>query len=163
MRILIYKRTHTGDPDNKGRFGIYNCMGRIRNYTFDAVIGVGGIGQEPKKYGIDRKINWVGINPKKRQRVGGTGAIVTFKKFILLEEQGPLLRTLAPLLANRMYGRGARILLNGYSALARAEAEAILQWAMGQTSPKSVGLKRASNAQGCPSKCKPAISKESQC
>jgi len=43
MRILIYKRTHTGDPDLKGRFGIHDCMGRVRDYDYDAVIGVGGI------------------------------------------------------------------------------------------------------------------------
>jgi hypothetical protein len=39
MRILTYKRTHVGDPDQDGRFGIYDCMGRVRNYPFDAVIG----------------------------------------------------------------------------------------------------------------------------
>jgi hypothetical protein len=30
MRTLIYKRTHTGDPDANGCFGIYDCMGRVR-------------------------------------------------------------------------------------------------------------------------------------
>ena len=39
MRTLIYKRTHPGDPDAKGRFGIYDCMGRVRAWDFEAVIG----------------------------------------------------------------------------------------------------------------------------
>lgn len=51
MRILIYKRTHVGDPDDSGRFGLYNCMGRVRGYDFDAVIGVGGIGNEEREAG----------------------------------------------------------------------------------------------------------------
>ena len=44
MRTLIYKRTHLGDPDLFGTFGINDCMGEVRARQFDAVIGVGGIG-----------------------------------------------------------------------------------------------------------------------
>lgn len=153
MRILTYKRTHVGDPDQDGRFGIYNCMGRVRNYVFDAVIGVGGIGQEPKSFGIDRKINWVGINPKRRDGPGGRGVEVTFEKFLLLEEHGPLLETLAPSLARRMYQGGARILLNNYSDPEHGEATAILKWSLSQTSRKTGGSK---NARGCQSSCQPA-------
>jgi hypothetical protein len=43
MRTFIYKRTHQGDPDNQGWFGIQDCMGSLRRRDFDAVIGVGGI------------------------------------------------------------------------------------------------------------------------
>ena len=46
VRILIYKRTHNGDPDAKGCFGACDCMGSVRSRSFDAVIGVGGIGPE---------------------------------------------------------------------------------------------------------------------
>jgi hypothetical protein len=42
VRTLIYKRTHSGDSDKMGCFGIWDCMGRLRNMAFDAVIGVGG-------------------------------------------------------------------------------------------------------------------------
>jgi len=52
MRTLIYKRTHTGDPDANGCFGIYDCMGRVRALDFDAVIGIGGIGSEAQWAGI---------------------------------------------------------------------------------------------------------------
>ncbi|WP_157662703.1 hypothetical protein [Sulfuriferula sp. AH1] len=84
MRILTYKRTHTGDPDNNGSFGINGCMGQVRGYAFEAVIGVGGIGAEPRAYGIDRKINWVGINPKpSRHQVNGA-PIISFEHFFCL-------------------------------------------------------------------------------
>lgn len=48
MRTLIYKRTHPGDPDETGRFGIHDCMGKVRSWQFDAVVGEGGIGPEPR-------------------------------------------------------------------------------------------------------------------
>jgi hypothetical protein len=158
MRILTYKRTHVGDPDQDGRFGIYDCMGRVRNYAFDAVIGIGGIGQEPKSFGIDRKINWVGINPKRRP--SGKGVEVTFEKFLRLEEHGPLLETLAPSLARRMYKGGARILLKNYTDLERREATAILRWSLNQKSPKIGG---SINAHGCPSRCRPTVKSRGPC
>jgi hypothetical protein len=53
MRTLIYKRTHTGDPDpESGVFGNRDCMGTVRGRRFDAVIGIGGIGSMPKRQGI---------------------------------------------------------------------------------------------------------------
>jgi hypothetical protein len=159
MRILTYKRTHVGDPDQYGRFGIYDCMGRVRSYAFDAVIGIGGIGQEPKSFGIDRKINWVGINPTRRPNAGGNGVEVTFEKFLRLEEHGPLLETLAPSLARRMYEGGARILLNNYSDREHREATAILKWSLNRKSRKVDGSK---NARGCFSRCRPAVKSKSR-
>jgi hypothetical protein len=50
MRTLIYKRTHHGDPDPAGRFGIHDCMGRVRTWSLEAVIGVGGIGADPESW-----------------------------------------------------------------------------------------------------------------
>lgn len=150
MRILIYKRTHVGDPDQYGRFGLYDCMGRVRGYPFDAVIGVGGIGKEPKSFGIDQKINWVGINPTRRRNLNDSGIVVTFENFLLLDERGPLLETLAPALAKRMYKGGARILLNDYSELERREAHAILLWSLNQITP-SIDTSRVK--RGCQSKC----------
>jgi len=40
MNTLIYKRTHRGDPNESGVFGVWNCMGQIRGWEFDAVIGM---------------------------------------------------------------------------------------------------------------------------
>src|SRR6266481_925955 len=135
MRILTYKRTHIGDPDERGRFGIYDCMGSVRDYEYDAVIGIGGLGSEPKTFGIDRKINWVGIKPTKRRSRNFRGGVVRFEYFRRWESQGPLLETLAPLLAKRMYAKGARLLLTGYTADEQAEAERILAWSKRQSAP----------------------------
>ena len=35
MRVLVYKRTHVGDPDARGRFGIHDCMGQDRSWHYD--------------------------------------------------------------------------------------------------------------------------------
>src|SRR6266487_386945 len=65
MRILVYKRTHNGDPDSNGCFGIDDCMGMVRYRPFDAVIGIGGIGSDAQANGIAGKVNWIGIGPRK--------------------------------------------------------------------------------------------------
>jgi len=153
MRILTYKRTHIGDPDNQGRFGIYDCMGRVRDYGYDAIIGIGGKGPEPKSYRIDKKINWVGINPNRKSK----SSIITFENFLLLDEHGPLLERLAPNLAKRMYVKGARILLNDYSKAERSEAMAILRWSLKQ---KSKVENTSLSKRGCHGRCR-LISKRS--
>jgi hypothetical protein len=131
VKVLIYKRTHTGDPDVKGRFGINDCMGTIRNLAFDAVIGVGGTGKEPQAYAIDQKVNWIGINPTRQRGPRGVRAdIVTFEKFALFDERGPLLSLLAPNLARRMYA-GRRFIFKSISSVEHAEALEILKLAEG--------------------------------
>lgn len=127
MRILTYKRTHTGDPDEGGGFGIKDCMGRVRNWNFDAVIGVGGIGPEPRSHDIEGRVTWLGRNPAWHPHPLGYGQIVTFASFVLLDSSGPRLVGLAPLLARRMYEKGARVLLKSYSAEEKAEAEVLLE------------------------------------
>ena len=155
MRILTYKRTHTGDPNVNGLFGINNYMGRVRNYDFDAVIGVGGIGHEPKTHKIDRKINWIGITPKRRILNGTTGSVVEFEYFLLLEEYGPLLSSLAPSLAKRMYDKNVRLLLRSYSTTEKKEAEIILKWSKNQKQPRSFAYQKESRKTGCKKKCWP--------
>ena len=162
MKILVYKRTHTGDPDVNGRFGINDCMGTIRNLAFDAVIGVGGTGKVPQSLGIDRKVNWVGINPTRQQgsRIG-RAAIVTFEKFALFEERGSLLHSLAPNLAKRMYA-GRRFIFKSMSTAEHTEALELLKLADGfSTAPpaefvaksslfcKPSGCKRKRRAKRC--------------
>lgn len=132
MRILTYKRTHVGDPDSLGRFGINDCMGRIRGFQYDAVIGIGGVGHEPKIAGIDKRINWVGIDPKRIPNINADlEDIIQFGHFILLEGAGPPVQILAPNLARRMYG-GCRYILSAYSNTEKAEAIAIIDWARTQ-------------------------------
>ncbi len=163
MRILTYKRTHVGDPDQEGRFGIYNCMGNIRDYKYDAVIGVGGVGAEPRCFGIDRKINWVGINPTRSPSSRNGGVEVTFEHFLLLEDRGPLLEELAPVLAKRLFKGGARLLLSDYSIDERSEAEKILGWAKKQSRQHSAGISLPGDATGCKSRCRPAAVPNLKC
>lgn len=107
MKILIYKRTHKGDPNEKGIFGCHDCMGRIRNWKYDAVIGIGGKrpwkGNEDIKY----KINWIGINPKIKVEGKRADAIV-FSNFKLYEEKGPDIEKEFPMLFKYMYGSKKR-------------------------------------------------------
>lgn len=155
MRIFTYKRVHINDPDMQGRFGINDCMGKIRSYKYDAVIGIGGIGAEPRSYGIDRKINWVGIDPIKTVNNTKGNVIVTFKHFLLLEEQGPLLKDMAPRLAKRFYEGGVRMLIKNYSAEELSEAIKILKWSKQYPQPNSVDNASAKVQLNCKNKYKP--------
>jgi hypothetical protein len=132
MRILTYKRTHIGDPDQYGVFGSSDCMGQVRNFQFDAVIGIGGVGWEPQSHGIDRRLNWVGFGLIRQS--GGElsrGDVVHFEHFKLMESNGPLLTDLAPSLARRFYKKEKppRFLLDGYTEDEHAEALTIIEWA----------------------------------
>ena len=97
-RVLIYKRTHTGDPTPEGIFGLSDCMGRVRAREYDAVIGVGGLSSKPKSFGIDGRVTWVGVGPHRSAStpVGHRGPIVEFDEFVLFEESGPQLESIAP-------------------------------------------------------------------
>jgi hypothetical protein len=116
MRTLIYKRTHTGDPDPKtGVFGNNDCMGSVRERQFDAVIGIGGIGPEAKNHGIAGKLNWVGIGPiyDGRER---RGPRLRFRHFWYRGDYGPLLQEKYRALARRMYDKNARSFMHSASA-----------------------------------------------
>lgn len=65
MLVLVYKRTYNGDPDANGCFGAYDCMGVVRNWDYEAVIGVGGIGPAAQANEIAGRGNWIGIGPHK--------------------------------------------------------------------------------------------------
>ncbi len=62
-RILVYKRTHPHDPGVGGVFGNQDCMGQVRGFNYGVVVGIGGIGAEARSHGIDRRLNWIGIEP----------------------------------------------------------------------------------------------------
>src|SRR5690242_20032808 len=111
-RTLVYKRAHVGDPDRKGCFGIQDCMGIVRSYEFDAVIGVGGISRMPRAQGISGKVNWIGIGARKEPAEGQRGPLVSFDHFVLYEEKGTDFWAIAPTLARRMYSKNARVLFN---------------------------------------------------
>lgn len=97
LRVLIYKRTHTGDPTPEGIFGLSDCMGRVRAREYDAVIGVGGLSAEPQAYGIAGRITWVGVGARRGESIpiGYRGPIVGFDRFKLFDQDGPMLDSLA--------------------------------------------------------------------
>src|SRR5688572_25971831 len=123
MKTLVYKRTHHGDPDEQGVFGIHDCMGQVRAWDFEAVIGVGGLGPEARSHGIDGKVNWIGIGPHKTVVAGKRGPVVTFDQFVFYGADGPDFEKLAPVLAERIYSRNVRVVMNGFSATEQVEAD----------------------------------------
>lgn len=151
LRILTYKRTHTGDPDRSGRFGVNDCMGAVRNRPFDAVIGVGGIGAEPRRWGIAGKLTWVGIGPSRSAGGDGRrGDVVSFELFMLFDADGPDFRRIAPNLARRIFDGRVRALLDAYSHAEFREALAILTLtqAVSAASSKDSGVERLEGACG---------------
>jgi hypothetical protein len=127
-RPLIYKRTHNGDPNPQtGVFGNHDCMKTVRGRLFDAVIGVGGIGQDAKTEGIARKLTWVGIDP---HRTGEPSRpFVTFDHFLYYGKDGPLLDGIAPELAKRMYDKNVRVLMDSLSSDEQLDVGKILDLA----------------------------------
>lgn len=141
MRTLVYKRTHSGDPDALGQFGIHDCMGSVRGREYDAVIGVGGIGPWPRREGIAKKLTWVGIGPHKVGRPDRP--LVTFDHFLYFGETGPNLAKHAPALAAHVYGRNSRTLMS-FSDDEQAEVDRIL--AMAKKAPPSPALSEKPHA-----------------
>lgn len=111
MKILIYKRTHKGDPDFKGIFGIQDCMGKVRNWDYDAVIGIGGKAPWREDQDIRFKINWIGLGPKKIESAK-RGPAVVFSNFALFEENGKDIEFHFPNLFEYMYGSRKRFAMS---------------------------------------------------
>ncbi len=137
MRTLIYKRTHHGDPDESGVFGIHDCMGRVRSWNFEAVIGVGGARPDAGSEDIAFKVNWIGIGPRRRNVSGKRGPLVTFAHFKFYGGKGPSFETFAPVLSERIYSKNVRVAMNGLSDVEQAEVEALL--ARAKNAPPSSG------------------------
>ncbi|MCA9074107.1 MAG: hypothetical protein KDA93_03670 [Planctomycetaceae bacterium] len=85
-------------------------MGKIRDREFDAVIGVGGISHKPRMIGIDGKVNWIGIGPRKTVEYCKQGYDATIVRFEYFQDFGmfndvkmPAFRKQAPRLSRRMY------------------------------------------------------------
>lgn len=114
MRTLIYKRTHNGDPDPlTGEFGCNDCMGSVRGWQFDAVIGIGGIGAQSRRHGLAGRLTWIGIGARKIDDPDRPWAPrVRFRHFWYKGERGPLLTMCYPALAQRMYDGYVRVLMH---------------------------------------------------
>ncbi len=112
--MLIYKRTHIGDPNPDGVFGCADCLGSIRGRSFDSVIGLGGIGAEAQSHGIAGKINWIGIGARKTpsSKYGSSKPYVTFDHFWLKNHRGPKVASIAPGIAKHMYEVNRRSIMS---------------------------------------------------
>lgn len=155
VRVFIYKRTHQGDPNTLGHFGVQDCMGGLRNCCFDAVIGVGGISKWAQSEGISLKVNWIGISPIKIPQAGQRGPIVLFDHFIILEEKGKELSSLAPLLARRLlHPKAPRFIFSTrLSASEQSEVERILKAA--KDAPPSLPVRNSVNRNARSHACPP--------
>lgn len=109
--VLIYKRTHTGDPDSGGTFGIHDCMGKVRKRKFDAVIGIGGIQPWKDHQNISQKINWIGIGPTFHPS-NDRAPRVTFDRFCLFDACGKIVEDFAPKLYQHMYKTNRRVVMS---------------------------------------------------
>jgi hypothetical protein len=159
LRVLIYKRTHIGDPTPEGVFGLSDCMGRVRARMYDAVIGVGGLSSWPRSLGIDGRITWVGVGPKRSENapVGHRGPIVEFDRFKLFDEAGPKLNSLAPALAHHLFGVHRRVIMSdGLSDTIQREIQKILALATASSRAKR-------NVRTPRSKCVPTRVKSGIC
>ena len=132
LNTLLYKRTHKGDPGTSGVFGSDDCMGRVRGFNFDAVIGVGGKIPDRGHEEIAYKVNWVGIKPRVIGR-NGRGPLLKFEYFVRPEGAGPDLRKLAPGIYSYMFeDKHVRLVLsNSLTTEMQDEVWQTLKWAKG--------------------------------
>lgn len=152
MKTLLYKRTHKGDPDDSGVFGVNDCMGKVRGWGFDAVIGVGGSRPDRGHEDIARKVNWIGIGP---HELGATakGPCLGFDFFHRFDEAGPALEERAPDLFRYMFVEKhvRAVLSHNLSESIQAEVQGLLIWAEKNTrlpKPKPLpAVKRGGSAR----------------
>ena len=131
-------------------------MGRVRTWGFEAVIGIGGIGAEPKKEELDGKVNWIGIGPHRRGTVDKRALpVVTFDHFLLYRPDdpdgpvGPSFLKPAPRLAARMYSKNVRVVIDRLDPRERTEVERLLALAKDAPPSSADGPGLATTSEGC--------------
>ncbi len=165
MKTLVYKMTHSGDPHRDvGCWGVAkkDCMGRVRGFDFEAVIGIGGRSwySKPNRAG---EIVWIGKYPKwtpndRSPFDGLKGPKVRFEHFLYFPEEGKkrILEKRAPRLYKAM--RKRRFMMYGFSPKVQQEIERILKWAA-NAPPSAVLTAKMANSQGIPDKCCSRVSR----
>jgi len=141
-------------------------MRSVRDFEYDAVIGVGGIGDEAQSFGIAGRVTWMGIGPRKVRPKGSEAqpsgaALVTFEKFEIWDDKGPMLHGLAPHLARRLYEKKARYLLGGLSEIEQKEAMELLAL-IRRSPPSSHSLSKGQGNQ-CRPRTKPICLPRKRC
>jgi hypothetical protein len=158
MATLVYKMTHKGDPDSDlGIWGVEDCMGQVRDYEFDAVIGIGGRSwsNETSRMG---EIVWIGLGPEMVDRTD-RGPVLRFAHFRYFREGELMLRTIAPNLEKAMYN--CRFKLYRFSRLQEQEIARIRKKA------KRAGRSARLNSQASNSQmekgCRPRLRRRKPC
>src|SRR5215471_4955428 len=99
MATLVYKMTHKGDPDSDlGLWGVEDCMGQVRGFGFDAVIGIGGRSWWRNQTSRTGEVVWIGIGPEIVDQAR-RGPVLRFAHFRYFRESELVLKAIAPNLA----------------------------------------------------------------
>jgi hypothetical protein len=136
-------------------------MGSVRAREYEAVIGVGGTGDEPRRNRIAEKITWIGIGPHKSEG-SGRGPLVTFDHFLYFGETGPKFSKHAPTLAAHIYGLKVRSLLN-FTEQEAAEVARILELAKDAPASSALAAVRPNTGPGPGCGGAPTVRKRSPC
>ena len=151
MITLVYKMTHKGDPDSGlGLWGVSDCMGQVRGFNFDAVIGIGGRSWWANETNRAGEIVWIGVGPDKSVP-GKRGPKVRFAQFRYFGDGELTLREIAPKLDKAMHKR--RFALYGFSQTEQQEIERILKLAK-EAKPSASLLTKAVQSQHNGKKCR---------
>jgi hypothetical protein len=136
--------THKGDPDpDLGCWGVEDCMGQVRGYDFDAVIGIGGRSWWTDQTSRVGEIVWIGVGPQVVIE-GRRGPVLRFAHFRYFQEGELVLRQIAPKLGKAMYN--CRLKLYGFSQLEEQEIKRICRLAM-KAGPSASSLTQGTDTQ----------------
>lgn len=134
-RVFIYKMRVEDDPDPNCHWGVDNCMGKMRDWDYDAVIAVAGFNWEGNKSAVKR-IVWVGICPEKKPSENGT--LVDFEVCRYFGENGPLIEEW-PSVSKRLFpteGKGARFFIADQKSKEWPEVMELLKKTLALTSSR---------------------------
>jgi hypothetical protein len=155
MATLVYKMTHKGDPDSDlGCWGVGDCMGQVRGFTFDAVIGFGGRSWWTNQTSRAGEIVWIGIGPQRTPVRRKRGPEVRFAHFRYFEEGELTLGEIAPKLDKAMHKR--RFRLHGFSQAEQREIERILKLA-NNAGPSASLSKQTAQGQSNGKECRQKV------
>lgn len=152
MVTLVYKMTHKSDPDPElGWWGVSDCMGQVRSFPFDAVIGIGGRSWWTTETNRTGDIVWAGLGPEvvdQEER----GPVLRFAHFRYFREGEQIMSEIAPKLDRSM--QNSRFRLYGFSRVEEEEIERILRLAR-KVGPSTELFKKPSQRQGKGDECHP--------
>lgn len=158
MATLVYKMTHKGDPDcDLGLWGIEDCMGQVRWFDFDAVIGIGGRSWWTNQTCRTGEIVWIGLDPQKIAVRGKRGPIVRFAHFLYFQEGEMMFSKIAPKLNKSMYM--CRFRLYGFSQTEEKEIETIRKLAI-KAGPSSLLFTETTEPLTNDEECRRTISRK---